>query len=279
MGWHGHLDLHYRYDGQRTTALDRHEGPLRVLAGLHPEGPQICHHVLVHAPGGIVGGDTLDLQVRVDAGAHGLVTTPGATRFYRSAGDEARQSLTAQVAEGGRLEWLPLETIAYDGCRAVNRLQFELAPGGQMIGWDVLALGLPAAGKPYLHGRFEQHLEWPGVWLERGVIDTDEPGWERLLDSPLGWDGQTALATMWCASGNAWQRTELEALVDAAREDLGGDSPVPRAGVTSLDARLVVLRALAGRTEPLWALLQAVRRRWRRLLWNAGDVEPRVWRT
>ena len=146
MSWHGRLELRYRHDpeGRRTVGHDRHDGPLRVLASLHPEGPGVCHHVLVHPPGGIVGGDVLEIDVEVQAGAHALITTPGATRFYRSAGPTARQHLRARVASGARLEWLPLETIAYDGVRAVNAMRFELDDGAEMIGWDLLALGLPS---------------------------------------------------------------------------------------------------------------------------------------
>lgn len=141
--WHGHLQLDYRRDGERTTALDRHHGPLRVLQRLYPEGERICHHVLVHPPGGIVGGDVLQIDLRQAAGTHAVITTPGATRFYRSAGERAVQGLDARLAEAARLEWLPMETIAYRGCRAENRLHFELAPGAGLLGWDMLALGLP----------------------------------------------------------------------------------------------------------------------------------------
>ena len=84
MGWHGHLQLSYRRADPSTVLLDRHDGPLRVLQSLYPEGPGICHNVLVHPPGGLVGGDTLELDATLAAETHALITTAGATRFYRS---------------------------------------------------------------------------------------------------------------------------------------------------------------------------------------------------
>ena len=77
MAWHAQLDLDYRLEADRTVARHVHTGPLRILQSLYPEGDAICHNVLVHPPGGLVGGDTLDLNISVAAGAHGLVTTPG----------------------------------------------------------------------------------------------------------------------------------------------------------------------------------------------------------
>ena len=200
MPWHAHLQLNYTRDGPSTTAHDRHEGPLRVLQRLYPEGPGVCHHVLVHPPGGIVGGDTLRLDAHLAAGAHALITTPGATRFYRSTGPLAQQQFRAQLADGARLEWLPLESIAYTGCQVHNALHFDLAPGAEMIGWDLLALGLPAADQAFMQGSFLQQLHLPGAWLERGRIDAADA---RLLDSPLGWDRRRVLGTLWFAAGAA----------------------------------------------------------------------------
>lgn len=275
MGWHGHLHLNYTRDGERTIALDRHDGPLRVLQRLYPEGDAVCHHVLVHPPGGIVGGDVLDITVAQAADTHALITTPSATRFYRSAGEVARQTLHARLADGARLEWLPLETIAYRGCQAENQLRFELAPGAQMLGWEMLALGLPAAGEAFSHGHISQHLELPGVWLERGRLDASD---HRLLDAPLGLDGQRVLGTLWAAGGRDLGADLRQALLDVAREEMAADGLAARAGATAPDARVVVCRALAPRVEPLFALWRRIRARWRALLWQREEAPPRIWR-
>ncbi len=274
--WHGHLALRYSRDGERTIAHDRHHGPLRVLQRLYPEGEGICHHVLVHPPGGIVGGDVLEIEATLDSGTHALLTTPGATRFYRSLGDAAAQRAVLRVAPGARLEWLPLETIAYSGCIAESRVQFELADRAEMIGWDLLALGLPAANQAFAAGSFGQHLEWPGRWLERGHIAASDA---CLLDSPLGLAGQRVLATAWFAAGTGLASSRREALLDAARACIGGTTLATRCGVTSPHEGVIVLRALAARVEPAMALLQQVRAAWRRQAWDLAAHAPRVWQT
>ena len=137
VSWKAQLTLNYRRDGDQTVAHDRHEGPLRVLRRLYPEGPAICHHVVLHPPGGVVGGDELHLQATLAEGSHALITTPGATRFYRSDGAAALQSVRLQLAAGARLEWLPMEALAYSGCDAHSQVHMTLAPGAEMIGWDV----------------------------------------------------------------------------------------------------------------------------------------------
>jgi urease accessory protein len=281
MSWRGLLTLDYRRDGARTIAHDRHEGPLRVLQRLYPEGDAICHHVLVHPPGGVAGGDTLEMHAHLAEGTHALITTPGATRFYRSAGAAAEQTLHATLAAGARLEWLPLESIAYPGCIAHNRMHMALAPGAEMIGWDMLALGLPAAGQAFdtpshPHGQFTQSIELPQVWLERGTVKATD---RTLLDSPLGWAGQRVLGTLWMASGTDWPNATRDHLLDVAREHVMASPLARQAGATSPHARVVVLRALASRVEPLMQLFTAVRGSWRQQQWQLGAEPPRIWRT
>ena len=280
MAWHGSLALDYRRDelrgAARSVLRDRHDGPLRVLASLYPEGAAVCHSVLVHPPGGLVGGDTLAIAVTVDAGAHALITTPGATRFYRSTGATATQRLQARVADGARLEWLPLETIAYSGCVAENLMHFELAPGAEMIGWDLLALGLPASNQPFERGRFTQSIELPGRWLERGVITAAD---RHLLDSNLGWAGQRVLGSLWFAAGSALPAPRRAALLAAARAAAEGDALQASAGATAVHDGIVVLRVLAPRVEPAIALLTRAWAAWREAAWQLPAIAPRVWRT
>ena len=277
-GWQGHLALNYRRDADRTVLHDRHSGPLRILKSLYPEGPGTCHSVLVHPPAGIAGGDVLAIEAHLAPGCHALVTTPGATRFYRSLGEPALQSLTARVGDHARLEWLPLETLCYRRAIAENRMRFELAPSAEMIGWDVIALGLPASSEPFDEGRFTQQIELPGVWLERGTVDGGRDA--RLLQSPLGWAGRSVMATLWFASGSALGAERREALLDSARALASGDALLrATAGATSAHDQVVVLRALAHRVEPAMSMLQAVWARWRGQAWGLDATAPRVWRT
>ena len=275
-GWRADLQLDYSLEAGRSVARHRHSGPLRVLQSLYPEGDAVCHNVLVHPPGGIVGGDVLALRVQAGEGAHGLVTTPGASRFYRSDGDPGIQQTELRVAAGARLEWLPLEAIYYSGCLAENRLRIEVAPGGALLGWDIAALGLPRADAPFLRGSALQHLEVPGVWLERGRLDAADT---RLLDGPLGLAGRRCLASMFYVAGEPIGRAAGEAALEAARAVLAAHPLGASAGVTSPAPQVLVLRVLAPVVEPALGLLRQVRTVWRDVLWQLPDVPPRIWAT
>ena len=274
MPWHARLQLDYTLEGTRTVARHAHNGPLRILQSLYPEGDAVCHNVLVHPPGGLVGGDTLDISATVGPGAHGLVTTPGATRFYRSTGEPALQRTHLTLAEGARLEWLPLEALCYNACNAENHLTLNLAPGAECMGWDVTALGLPHAGQPFDTGRFVQHIEAPGRWLERGVIDAAD---HRLLESPLGLAGQRCMASLFFVVGTPLERARRDTALDAARAVMDAHALKASAGATSPNGQVLVVRALAPQVEPAMQLLQQVRAAWRAALWQLCAEPPRIW--
>lgn len=274
MPWHASLQLDYTLEGTRTVARHAHNGPLRILQSLYPEGDAVCHNVLVHPPGGLVGGDTLDITATVGPGAHGLVTTPGATRFYRSTGERALQRTHLTLAEGARLEWLPLEALCYNACNAENHLTLNLAPGAECMGWDVTALGLPHAGQPFETGRFVQHIEAPGLWLERGVIDAAD---HRLLESPLGLAGQRCMASLFFVVGTPLERARRDTALDAARAVMDAHALKASAGATSPNGQVLVVRALAPQVEPAMQLLRQVRAAWRAALWQLCAEPPRIW--
>jgi urease accessory protein len=276
MPWHARLHLAYQQEAARTVARFRHDGPLRILQSLYPEGDTVCHNVLVHPPGGLVGGDTLDIDIEAADGSHGLITTPGASRFYRSEGELALQRTRIRLAAGARLEWLPLEAICYSGCQAENRLSVEVAPGAELIGWDVTALGLPNANQPFERGTYLQHIEVPGVWLERGRIDAAD---HRLLQSPIGLGGHRCMASLFFVAGSPVARARRDALLAQARTLLEASPLFDSAGATSPHPEVVVLRVLAPVVEPAMQLLRQVWQAWRSELWQLPTATPRIWAT
>ena len=276
MSWHARLQLDYRLESARTVARYQHSGPLRILQSLYPEGDAICHNVLVHPPGGLVGGDTLEIALQVGSGSHALVTTPGATRFYRSAGEQALQDTRIRLEGGARLEWLPLEAICHTACQAENRLSLDLAPGAELLGWDITALGLPHACQPFETGQFLQHIEMPGVWLERGRIDAADA---LLLNSPLALSGQKCLATFFFCAGSPIGRERIQTALESARTVLQAHALANQAGATSPQPQVVVVRVLAPLVEPAMQLLRAVWAVWRQALWGLPAQLPRIWAT
>ena len=274
MTWQANLRLDYTAEHGRSVARFAHDGPLRILQSLYPEGDAVCHNVLVHPPGGLVGGDTLQIDITAGAGSHGLVTTPGASRFYRSDAGPAVQSTHIRAEAGARVEWLPLEALYYSGCLARNRLVLALAPGAELLGWDIAALGLPQANQPFVQGEVLQHLELQGAWLERGRIAAADT---RLLDGPLGLAGHRCLATLFFTAGSDLSRPRRDQLLEAARTVIAGHPLASSAGATAPGPRVVVVRVLADLVEPAIGLLKSVRRAWRDVAWALPGNDPRGW--
>lgn len=192
--WKAQLSLAFQRNGPRTL-LGRREaqGPLVVQKPLYPEGDVVCHAIVVHPPGGIAGGDQLALRAAVGGQAHALLTTPGAGKWYRSAGPWAEQAVEFDVQ--GTLEWLPRETIVFDG--ALSRLvtRVDLGEGARYIGWEIVCLGRSGSGERFTRGRVELDTlvsrRKKIVFMEKGAID----GGGRLMSSPAGLGGHSVFGT------------------------------------------------------------------------------------
>jgi len=272
--WHARLDLHYTCANSTTTVKHEHSGPLRILKSLYPEGTGICHNVLIHPPSGLVGGDTLDILIDLSQSAHALITTPGATRFYKSDSMWATQDVQVKMKDTSKLEWLPLETLAYGGCMARNRCAFDLQDESELIAWDVTALGMPSANLPFTKGLIEQHFELKRHWLDKGVIKADD---HILLNSPLGLNRKKCLATLVFASAMPMSDAKRNRILDLTRNVISLNETPNLVGATSPGSRVIVVRALSDLVEPSMRLMRKIWLEWRSQIWSLDSVMPRIW--
>jgi len=266
--WHAELELGYARFGASTRPVQRrHKGPLRVQKHLYAEGPEVCQHIIVHPPGGIAGGDRLQIRASVDRDAWAQLTSPGAAKWYRAAGP-AYQTLELNVAAGATLEWLPQETIVFSAAQAELSTRIELQGDARLFYWDLVALGRPASDERFDLGHFQSHLDIRRdgqlLWHERQRI----VGGDGLLDSPIGLDGQPVFATLLVTGEIDSQLLErCRALPHAVRGDL---TQLP--GL--LVARCLASEALLARAWliDLWRLLRPA-------LLGREALPPRIWST
>jgi len=265
-GWSAELDLRFeRRLGRTIVASRRRHGPLMIQRAFHPEGDEVCHVYVLHPPGGIVGGDGVALGVELRDGAHALLTTPGATRWYFSRAVEASVEQSARLGPGTVLEWLPQETLCFDGAHARQRTRIELEGDARFVGWEIVGLGRPAAGEVFRSGRLDIRFE-----LSR---DGEPLVLERQLADGVGVSGlrgRAAYATMLATNADA-------AALEAVRGCLA-ELPDALCAATLIDDVLLV-RGIAPRCEPL---VRAFARSWAQIRpVTIGRVPspPRIWRT
>jgi urease accessory protein len=267
--WKARLSLEFRTANEKTILGRKcHDGPLVVQKPLYPEGEAVCHAIMVHPPGGIAGGDELRIEARVGAGAAALLTTPGAAKWYRSGGPRATQDIALDVR--GTLEWLPQESIVFDGALAASSLEADLAAGASLIGWDIVCLGRTGSGERFTRGSYRTRIairrEGRPVWLEQGQIDGGSP----LLASPAGLGGSPVFGTLFaCAPGLARER------IGALREV----EPASGRGAATLLPGILLARYLGDSSEAARRYFVELWRRLRPSLAGREAHEPRIWRT
>jgi urease accessory protein len=265
-GWEAKLALDFAVRGEKTVLASRkHSGPLTVQRAFYPEGG-LCHIYLLHPPGGVVAGDRLKIEINVAEQAQALITTPAAGKFYRSTGAQAEQTVNLQIADHASLEWLPQETIIYEGAKLTSGMHIDLAANAGFIGWEVLALGRPAAGEGFAGGNIV--LNWRItqaqrlIYLERLHLDAE------AFTARWGMHGQSA-----CGSLFAYPTSPQQL---AAVQELIGDHP--QRGVTRIDD-LLICRAVDKHADRLRNFFQEVWQSIRTDIIQRPVCAPRIWAT
>jgi urease accessory protein len=270
-GWRAQLALGFERRGARTVlARRRHDGPLVVQKPLYPEGAGVCHAIVVHPPGGIAGGDELEIALEASSGAHALLTTPGAGKWYRTAGPWARQRVALGARPGAALEWLPQETIVFRGAAADLGTVADLAGDACLIGWEILCLGRIGSGERFSRGacRLQTEIRRDGrlQWRERGLLE----GGGALLASPAGLAGKPVFGTFYASSPRVGAKQVGACRARAAEAGEGA--------VTSLPG-ILLGRYLGDSCEAARDYFTALWRVLRPALLGREADQPRIWRT
>ncbi|SDK21423.1 urease accessory protein [Methylophilus rhizosphaerae] len=269
--WQARLELGFaRRDTRSYLAHRLHHGPLVVQKSLHPEGEDICHAVVVHPPGGVAGGDALQLNVNVAAGARALLTTPGAGKWYKANGTKATQTLQFQLEAGSGLEWLPQENILFDAAEVGFNADIQLAADATLAAWDIACLGRQAQQEHWQRGLYQlnQRISRNGqlLWNERARMQADD----LVKASRVGLGNAVVFGTFLVCAG----KVPAEVL-QACRAIVIADA---KTGITALP-EVLCIRYVGNASqqarqyfEQCWQIL----RPW---YYQKAAVRPRIWNT
>lgn len=273
--WQAWLSLGFVRDADTTRLVERsHHGPLRVQKPLYPEGSSVCHAIIVHPPGGVVGGDQLDIHARVGINANAFITTPGAAKWYKANGRVSRQSIQLNIGDAASLEWLPQETIFFDAADVRLDTTIEMGKDASYLGCEILCFGRTASGESYASGRITQctsiRRDGKLLWFEQG----DLAGGSTTMSSPLGLAGRTVCATL-IGVGKPMPSGTLNSIRESCAIGLNETNAF---GITQMKS-VVVARYLGDSSE---AAKRVMTRAWcalRPFLFEREAVIPRIWNT
>jgi urease accessory protein len=269
------LSLGFTDDAGTTRLTERwHFGPLRVQKPLYPEGDAVCHAIVVHPPGGVVGGDQLAIRATVGSNAHAFITSPGAAKWYRANGHASRQDIRVDIADYASLEWLPQETIFFDEAQVQLDNTVTLGEDATYIGCEILCFGRTASGESFDAGKIMQRTsirrEGKLVWFEQGAI----AGGSAAMTSPLALAGNTVCATL-IAVGKALPASVINAMREQADEVIDHTESF---GITQMKPVLVA-RYLGHSSEIAKRLMTQVWQQLRPELLCRQGIVPRIWQT
>jgi urease accessory protein len=219
------------------TRIDRlyQEGAAKIRMPRAQADP--LEAVLINTAGGLTGGDRLDWSVSVGAGASAMVTTQTCEKIYRASSGTAELGCSMTVGAGGRLAWLPQETIVFDNSAFARRIEIDLAPGAEALVVEATVFGRRAMGETVRRARFADRWR---VRREGRLVHAEDfvvgPHAARQLAATAALGEATCMATILLLAA------EPERLVDDIRAMLGatgGASAWQVAGSGKLLARLV----------------------------------------
>ncbi|MDJ0737570.1 MAG: urease accessory protein UreD [Nostocaceae cyanobacterium] len=267
--WHGKLDLKYAHNQDKTQLIHSYQqAPLKIQRPFYPEGNKVCHSVILHTAGGIVGGDQLSTNFHLEPHAQALITTAAASKIYKSNGLQSRQNINIQVDTGACLEYLPQETIVFDGGIYRQDLRIQLATNSSYLGWEITRFGRSARGEKFFQGEWRSNTE---IWREEKPLWIDRqwlPGREDVFHSPHGLGGQPVVGSLVYVG-----ETVSPEIVTKARCLFTSSSEI---GVTRLEYGFLCRYRGCDTTEVrnwfigVWELLRIC-------FLNRGKCIPRVW--
>ena len=268
-GWIAELELRFSKSKSKTFLSTRkHIGPLTIQRPFYPEG-DLCHLYLLHPPGGIVGGDQLSIEVNTDSNSSSLLTTPGATKVYRTS-DHKHSTINQNfiVAEDSSFEWLPMETIVFPGANSQFSSKLLLSGNARVAAWEVYCLGRPAINESFDFGSLNFSLElWRDgmpILLDKLMIDKTE------LESVVGLRGFPVFGTFIIS------KTNKKVLETVRTMMIETDSCVT--GVTQIED-IIIVRSLAKKTYLAQDLFKKIWQTVRPLVFEREASIPRIWAT
>ncbi|WP_217424350.1 urease accessory protein UreD [Acinetobacter sp. Marseille-Q1618] len=276
--WYAKLELGFKSDQKRTILHHRkHVGPVRVQKMLWPEKTGVCHAIIVHPPAGIAGGDHLTFQVDVEQHAHAVVTTPGAGKWYKTNGKAAFQHIYIDVKNNATLEWLPQETMLFDGANANSESIIHLDQAASFIGWDMLVLGRQARDEKFKQGRFQNLFK---LYRTQTLLVADQLnflGGDRWLSSCLGMNGCAVMGSFWAVPPEKFRANiYLDQHLDLIRElIMRMNVPV----TLTILGDVMCARYLGNDVRQCHDAFAAIRARLRRYWFDLDEEFPRIWRT
>jgi len=270
LGWKAHLQLSFKKQLTKTVlGKCHHFGPLRVQRPFYPED-NLAHVYILHPPGGVVGGDQLNIDIKVLKNAQALCTTPGSGKFYLSAGNWAKFNQNLHIKTGASLEWLPQENILFAGAKVHARTKIELEDDATFIGWEINCLGRPSSGEIFDHGAFDSCMEFYHN-QQLILIENQRVLNKQMLTAAAGLRGEVIQATLLAFPCD-------ETHIEAARNKLLELNTGSLSAVTLING-LLVMRVLDSQNENLKQQLVSVWQTLRPLLLEREAVAPRIWAT